>query len=86
MKDLDSKVETPGQESWCQDSWDTSSMKWKCCRGAAPLQLTIIAHHCFLLKAFNVNSTDYILKPVDKGALAAFRKYETLLFHFLNLV
>jgi DNA-binding LytR/AlgR family response regulator len=34
----------------------------------------------YALKAFKVNSIDYILKPVDKDELAAsFRKYETLL-------
>jgi len=37
------------------------------------------AYNEYALKAFKVNSIDYILKPVDKGELeAAFRKYQTL--------
>ena len=37
------------------------------------------AYNEYALKAFKVNSIDYILKPVDKEELtAAFRKYETL--------
>lgn len=37
------------------------------------------AYNEYALKAFKVNSIDYILKPVDKDELAAaFRKYETL--------
>ncbi len=37
------------------------------------------AYNEYALRAFKVNSIDYILKPVDKEELtAAFRKYETL--------
>ena len=37
------------------------------------------AYNEYALKAFKVNSIDYILKPVDKEELAAaFKKYETL--------
>src|SRR5262245_16270629 len=44
----------------------------------APVIFTT-AYNEYALKAFKVNSIDYILKPVDKGELAAsFRKYETL--------
>jgi len=44
----------------------------------APVIFTT-AYNEYALKAFKVNSIDYILKPVDKGELeAAFRKYQTL--------
>jgi len=37
------------------------------------------AYNEYALKAFKVNSIDYILKPVDKDELAAaFKKFETL--------
>lgn len=44
----------------------------------APVIFTT-AYNEYALKAFKVNSIDYILKPVDKAELeAAFRKYQTL--------
>jgi len=44
----------------------------------APVIFTT-AYNEYALKAFKVNSIDYILKPVDKDELtAAFRKYENL--------
>lgn len=44
----------------------------------APVIFTT-AYNEYALKAFKVNSIDYILKPVDKTELeAAFRKYQTL--------
>ncbi len=44
----------------------------------APVIFTT-AYNEYALKAFKVNSIDYILKPVDKSELeAAFRKYQTL--------
>lgn len=44
----------------------------------APVIFTT-AYNEYALKAFKVNSIDYILKPLDKeGVMAAFRKYENL--------
>jgi DNA-binding LytR/AlgR family response regulator len=46
---------------------------------SAPVIFTT-AYDEYALKAFKVNSIDYILKPIDKESLrAAFQKYETLI-------